>query len=46
MSERFDMEEQLKLKLWAGEYYSEGRPIVRLLSELAISAFKGEESDE
>lgn len=32
-----DMQNQLKARIWAGEYYSEGRPIVRLLADLAIT---------
>ena len=31
-----DFDEQLKLRMWSGEYYHKGYPIVRLLAELAI----------
>lgn len=44
--EPLDMQEQLKLKLWSGEYYHKGYPIVRLLADLAISAIRREQTDD
>lgn len=49
MTERddmLDMKHQLELKLWAGEYYEQGQPIVRLLGELGIAIFRSATSKE
>ena len=43
MTERdpLDMQHQLQNRLWAGEYYHRGFPIVRLLADLAIAKTQG-----
>jgi len=40
VDELIELTNELKLRLWADEYYERGYPIVRLLGDLGIELYK------